>query len=177
MNKRILILLFVLFSTCICAVAQQQDDPWAKYVPRKLSELIKASKTDDLQQEPGVAIFTGSTTIKARMIYVGQSRPVPEDKKSLIKLWMQSNGFSEEHFQMLAEEFLFSEAGVEYWLPVQSVLIPHFKKEMRKGDSLDLFTAWIGVTFAEPGKRRPVFLVNEFEKVSKTRTKSRTPKQ
>jgi len=65
----------------------------------------------------------------------------------------------------------------EYWLPVQSVLIPHFKKEMRKGESLDLFTAWMGVTFAEPGKRQPVFLVNEFEKVSKTRTKSRTPRQ
>lgn len=167
MNKRIPILLLVLFSTCICALSQQQDDPWAKYVPRKLSEVIKTSKTDDLQQEPGVAIFTGSTTIKARMIYVGQSRPIPADKKSLIKLWMQSNGFSEEHFQMFAEEFLFSEDGVEYWLPVQSVLIPHFAKEMRKGESLDLFTAWIGVTFAEPGKRQPVFLVNEFQKVEK----------
>lgn len=77
---------------------------------------------------------------------------------------MQSNKYSEDTFQMFTEEFLFAEDGVEYWLPVQSVLIPHFKREMSKGQSLDLFTAWIGVTFAEPGKRQHIFLVNEFEK-------------
>ena len=169
MNKSISLLLLVLFSTCICALSQQQDDPWAKYIPRKLSDVIKANNTADMQQQPGIAIVTGSTTIRARMIYVGRSRPIPDDKRSLIKLWMQSNRYSEEVFQMFVEEFLFSEDGVEYWLPVQSVLIPHFKKEMRKGESLDLFTAWIGVTFAEPGKRKHVFLVNEFEKVEKRR--------
>ena len=167
MKKRILLLLLVLVSTYVCAMSQEQDDPWAKYVPRKLSEVVKANNTADMQQTPGVAIVTGSITIKARVIYVGRSRPIPQDKKSLIKLWMQSNKFSEEVFEMFAEEFLFSEDGVQYWLPVQSVLIPHFKKEMHKGESLDLFTAWIGVTFAEPGKRKHVFLVNEFEKVEK----------
>ena len=72
-----------------------------------------------------------------------------------------------------AEELLFSEDGIEYWLPVQSVLIPHFKRELSKGESLDLFAAWIGVTFAEPGKREHVFLVNEFEKADKNRVKRR----
>jgi len=75
---------------------------------------------------------------------------------------------------MFAEEFLFSEDGIEYWLPVQSVLIPHLKTEMRKGQSLDLFTAWIGVTFAEAGNRQHVFLVNEFEK-TETPRKQRRP--
>lgn len=166
MTRTVSLLLLVLFPTCICALSQPQDDPWAKYVPRKLSEVIKANDAD-VQQQPGVTILVGSTTIKARLIYAGQSRPIPDDKKSLIKLWMQSNKYSEEVFDMFKEEFLFSEDGVEYWLPVQSVLIPHFKSEMRKGERLDLFTAWIGVTFAEPGKRKHVFLVNEFEKVEK----------
>src|SRR5258705_7295884 len=170
MKKSIPLLLLVLLSACICALSQQQEnDPWAKYRPRKLSEVIKANNSADMQQQHGIAIITGSITIKARLIYGGRSRPIPDDKRSLIKLWMQSNRYSEEAFQTFAEEYLFSEDGIEYWLPVQSVLIPHFKTEMRKGQSLNLFTAWIGVTFAEAGKRQHVFLVNEFEKTEKPR--------
>ncbi len=68
---------------------------------------------------------------------------------------------------MFTEEFLFTEDGIQYWLPVQSVLIKHFENEMHEGDSVDLFAAWIGATFAEPGKREHVFLVNEFEQIEK----------
>jgi hypothetical protein len=57
---------------------------------------------------------------------------------------------------------------------VQNVLIPYFKEEMRAGESVDLFAAWIGITFAEPGKRQHVFLVNEFERPEQT--KPTTPK-
>ena len=166
--KRFSLLLMVLLHYSISALPQQQaDDPWAKYLPRKLSEVIKANNSADMQQQEGVAIVVGSSPFKARVIYTGQSRPIREDKKSLIKLWMQSNKYSEDHFQMFAEELLFSEDGIEYWLPVQSVLIPHFKRELSKGESLDLFAAWIGVTFAEPGKRQHVIIVNEFEKADK----------
>jgi hypothetical protein len=172
--KSFSLLLMVLLHYSICALPQQQDDnPWAKYLPRKLSEVIKANNSADMQQQQGVAIVVGSSPFKARVIYRGQFRPIPEDKKSLIKLWMQSNNYSEDHFQMFAEELLFREDGIEYWLPVQSVLIPHFKRELSKGESLDLFAAWIGVTFAEPGKREHVFLVNEFEKADKKRVKRR----
>jgi hypothetical protein len=170
MKRRLSILLLVLLHSGFCALAQQQgNDPWAKYIPRKLSEVVKANDSADMQQDQGVAIVLGSAPFKARLIYTGQARPIVDDKRSLIKLWMQSNKYSEEHFQMFAEEFLFTEDGVEYWLPVQKVLIPHFKREMSKGESLDLFAAWIGVTFAEPDKRQHVFLVNEFEKADKNR--------
>ena len=75
---------------------------------------------------------------------------------------------------MFDEEFLFVEDSAEHWLPVQNVLIPHFKEEMRAGESVDLFAVWIGITFAEPGKRQHVFLVNEFEKPQQTKsTKSK----
>lgn len=174
--KLLAVLLSVLFLTSIGALSQEQDDPWSKYVPRQLGDVVKANNTADMQQQPGVAIVTGSITIKARTVYVRRSRPIPEDKRSLIKLWMQSNRYSEEVFEMFVEEFLFSEDGVEYWLPVQSVLIPHLKSELRKGERVDLFTAWIGVTFGEPGKRKHVFLVNEFARVEKTK-KARLPQK
>jgi len=70
---------------------------------------------------------------------------------------------------MFDKEFLFLEDSREYWLPVQNVLIPHFKEEMHEGESVDLFAAWIGITFAKPGKRQHVLLVNEFEKPEQTK--------
>ena len=148
-----------------CAYAQQRDeDPWAKYVPGKLNDVIRANSSGNEQQQPGVDIAIGSATIKARVVYAGKSRPISDDKRSLIKVWMQSNKYSEEVFQMFTEELLFREDDVAYWLPVQSVLIPQLKKEIHQRESVDLFVAWIGITFAEPGKRQHVFLVNEFEK-------------
>lgn len=162
---------FFALTTCVSAQAQEED-PWAKYTPAKLSEVIKALTSSDMQNQNGVDI--GSRPLKTRVIYSGKSRSIPADKKSLIKFWMQSNKYSEEIFKMFDEEFLFVEDSAEYWLPVQNVLIPHFKEEMRAGESVDLFAVWIGITFAEPGKRQHVFLVNEFEKPQQTKsTKSK----
>jgi hypothetical protein len=62
-------------------------------------------------------------------------------------------------------EMLFIEDGVEFWLPVQNVLLPHLRKELRKGESITIFANWIGITYpGQGGKRTHVFLVNEFEK-------------
>lgn len=165
MTQRLLALIFLLTAFATCGFAQQQDeDPWAKYGPGKLSDIIKANSSPTMQRQRGVDIAVGSAAVKARVVYIGKSRSIPDDKRSLIKLWMQSNKYSEEMFQMFTEEFLFREDNIDYWLPVQSVLITHFKKEMRAGEPVDLFAVWIGITFAEPGKRQHVFLVNEFEK-------------
>ena len=175
MNRKLVRLILVFFSLTICALAQEKDeDPWAKYTPGKLSEIIKANTSPNMQNQGGVDFAVGSAPVRARVIYTGKSRPIPDDKRSLIKLWMQSNKYSEEIFKMFTEEFLFLEDSVEYWLPVQNVLASHFRKEMREGESVDLFAAWIGITFAEPGKRQHVFLINEFEKPEQN--KSAKPK-
>ncbi|HZE64891.1 MAG TPA: hypothetical protein VE056_13490 [Pyrinomonadaceae bacterium] len=167
-NGKLRLVLLAFFALTTCASAQGQDeDPWAKYTPDKLSEVIKAHTFRNMQNERGVDI--GSHPLRARVIYSGKSRPIPSDKKSLIKFWMQSNKYSEEILKMFDKEFLFLEDSREYWLPVQNVLIPHFKEEMHEGESVDLFAAWIGITFAKPGKRQHVLLVNEFEKPEQTK--------
>jgi hypothetical protein len=171
MNRKFSALVLVIFAFTFCASAQ--DDPWAKYKPGKLSSVIKANTYPNMQGAGGVDIVVGSAPVKARVIYTGKSRPIPEDKRSLVKLWMQSNRYSEEEFQMYTEEFLFTESGIEYWLPVQTVLIESFKKELSEGERVDLFAVWIGITFAKPGKRQHVFLVNEFEKPEQNRPAKR----
>jgi hypothetical protein len=62
-------------------------------------------------------------------------------------------------------EMLFIEDGVQFWLPVQDVLLPHLRREMQKDESVILFANWIGVTYPERARSGlHVFLVNEFEK-------------
>src|SRR5688572_13820864 len=99
MKKSVPLLFPVVVTGCIWAFSQQQEnDPWEKYRPRKLGEVVKANNSVDMQQQPGVNLVVGSITIKARVIYGGKSRPIPADKRSLIKLWMQSNRYPEEAF-------------------------------------------------------------------------------
>jgi hypothetical protein len=49
------------------------------------------------------------------------------------------------------------EAGVDYWVPVQEVLVPAMKREFRPGEEIELFTIYIGQVDG-----RHIFLVNEF---------------
>lgn len=58
---------------------------------------------------------------------------------------------------------LFKECDNEYWIPVQKQVIPHFAKELKKGDMVSLFIVRVG---GEKAKDRWdwLFIVNEFQK-------------
>lgn len=49
------------------------------------------------------------------------------------------------------------EAGIEYWVPVQEVLVPSMKVELGAGQEVELFMIYIGQVAG-----RHLFLVNEF---------------
>lgn len=163
--------IFALALSCLLAVSafpqENVDDPWAKYTPGKLSKITQAEAFQNMQEMGGVTLGIPATPIRARVTYMGKLRPISDDTRSLVMLWMQSNRYSEEIFNMYSREGLFVEDSVEYWLPVQSTLLPHMDEELKEGDSVDLFVVWIGITFAEPpGKRQHVFIVNEFRTVA-----------
>jgi hypothetical protein len=80
----------------------------------------------------------------------------------LIAGWIKTTGRSPEIAKVFDTEFLFLEDSVEYWLPVQSQVIPFFAKELKKGDKVTLYTIWIG-GYKCAGKWDWIFLVNEFE--------------
>ncbi|HNX49574.1 MAG TPA: hypothetical protein PKL08_05385 [Thermoanaerobaculaceae bacterium] len=44
----------------------------------------------------------------------------------------------EEQRKLFEQEMLFNEGGTDYWLPVQSPLIPFFQQEVKAGDSVTL---------------------------------------
>jgi hypothetical protein len=77
---------------------------------------------------------------------------------------MESIGTSQAA-ERFGTEMLFVEEGAEFWLPVQDVLLPHFRKELKAGERVTVLANWIGITSPESdGSRQHVFLINEFEK-------------
>jgi hypothetical protein len=58
------------------------------------------------------------------------------------------------------KELRFTEADVEYWVPVQSPLLAYFEKELKRGDPVDLFVIWYGANLT-PGQIDWGYLVND----------------
>ncbi len=63
---------------------------------------------------------------------------------------------------MFEDEYLFTEDKVEYWLPVQNKVASYFGEELKKGDTVTLFVAWLGAR-KEAKDIDYIFLTNEFE--------------
>jgi hypothetical protein len=146
-----------------CAVAQQSgEDTWARYRPGKLSSTIQAHSSRAGSSDKGVDL--GSDAVRARVTYTGRSRPTSATKQRFIAFYMASIG-TPEFSEKFMTEMLFVEDGVQFWLPVQDVLLPHLRREMQKGEGVILLANWIGITYPErAGSGLHVFLVNEFEK-------------
>jgi len=155
-------------------ISAQDQDPWEKYQPRTLDQIIKNHAAKVLDDPDIVMSFSdGSTAVltrdsfasRVKVTYTGRSRSIPPKRKELIKDWLTVTypDRRDEYFKLWDTEFLFTETLIEYWLPVQSPLIQALQEELRKGDDVTLFVAWAGAR-KESGKVDWVFLVNEFEK-------------
>ncbi|MGH9765859.1 MAG: hypothetical protein ACREAB_00375 [Blastocatellia bacterium] len=155
-------------------VSDQDQDPWKKYQPRILDQIIKLHATKVLDNPEVLMTFSdGSAAVltrdsfpsKVKITYTGQSRSIPQKRKELVKDWVTTTygANREEYVKLFDTEFLFIEDSVEYWLPIQSQLIQPLKDELKKGEEVILYVAWIGAR-KESDKIDWVFLVNEFEK-------------
>jgi len=148
--------------------------PLEKYQPRTLDQIIKLQATKVFDNPDILMNFSdGSTAVltrdsfpsKVKVTYTGRSRIISAKRKELIKDWLTTTygRDSKELVKLFDTEFLFTEAGIEYWLPIQGQLIESFNEELKKGEVVILYVAWIGAR-KESDKIDWVFLVNEFEK-------------
>jgi hypothetical protein len=156
------------------SISAQDQDSWKHYLPRTLDQIIKnhaAKVLDDPDIEmsfpdKSTAVLTrDSFPSKVKVTYTGRSRTISPKRKELIKDWLTTiyPDRRDEYLKVWDTEFLFTETLIEYWLPVQSPLIQPLQEELRKGDDVTLYVAWVGAR-KESGKVDWVFLVNEFEK-------------
>ncbi len=96
--------------------------------------------------------------------YVGQIRPMTDDEAVFV-----SNSFKAVHQERMAalyaQSMLFQSNGKDYWLPVQSSVVPYFSKELRAGEKIDLYVLQSGGFLAKSGWEW-LFLVEDFQKPS-----------
>ena len=161
--------MIVVFAVVLNVVAQ---DSWDAYKPRTLKEFETISqrsrKNPDVVQrnpknEPVLLLSYDSYQSKVRVVYSGESRKVSAERTDLIRFWLSILSKPKELADMFEDECLFSENKVEYWLPVQKQVASYFAKELKKGDTVTLYVAWVGGLYKANGFDN-VFIVNEFEK-------------
>ena len=164
-----LMLISLLLTPYVAARQESAGDTWARYKQGTLSGVIKAHAISTEGSDEGVNL--GSDPVRARVIYTGISRPTVAAKRQFISFYMDSVG-NPEFANKFMTEMLFIENGVKFWLPVQDVLLPYFRDELRPRESVILFAEWIGTTYPEKGANGlHVFLVNEFERAGASNTR------
>jgi hypothetical protein len=166
MGKSKLFLLQLLLLLACCSQSFAQGFPWNDFKPRTLKEIVALDATEIEQSERKNSVILHADTLLSvvRVKYTGKSRRISETKKGFLQNWAQTfTGDGVKYAAMYEEDLLFTEDGVEYWLPVQKRVIPHFAKELKEGDAVDLYLVRAGGVCVKKACDW-FFLVEEFQK-------------
>lgn|SRR5437870_1579245 len=147
-----------------------QGFPWKEFERRTLKDIVALNESEDVEDRKRLPnqnrmIMRGKILSSVvRVSYMGESRPISEERKKFIELWAGSY-FSQtpDYATHYESEFLFKEDNDEYWLPVQKQVASYFPKELQKGEVVDLYLIRPG-GLSITGKTDWVFLVEEFLK-------------
>lgn len=101
-------------------------------------------------------VITQDIPIRSKVTYSGEFRNLPADSRRLIADWAETMDVPGPP-QAFRRELKIVEAGSEYWVPVQEVLVPSMNSELRPKEEIELFMIYIGQVDG-----RHIFLVNEF---------------
>jgi hypothetical protein len=159
---------FALLLACSLHVRAQSDFPWDKYQTRTFAEMVKRNAADaadgDARNDDKLSIlFSGDPTYsQVRVTYTGATRKLAGAHKTHMEEWGKSFGVESRVVALFDTEMLVTECGLDYWLPVQSQVLPHFEKELKKGDPVTLYTMFAGGRKID-GRWDWFFLVNEFQ--------------
>jgi len=149
--KRVTLALGVSVSVFTVAPGDVQSFDFSRYRPLAIGELVK-----NYPGQEGLAIVP-DIPIRAKVLYFAEFRDLRDDSRRLIVAWAESMNLPRVP-RAFQREMKISEAGIEYWVPVQEVLVPSLKAELGPGEEIELFMIYIGQVYG-----RHVLLVNEFE--------------
>jgi hypothetical protein len=134
---------FVVLIANLCAGAQ---DDWHTYPFREIKELVK--QEDDLYRQSGsrgdIVISAKPFPAKTLVTYTGMKRPAGHYTKVFIRLWVTSRNVPPGNVDLLVEEHLFKEKGVEYWMPVHAKVAPTLQNEFKPGDEITIYYFYLG---------------------------------
>lgn len=139
-----------------------------KYVVGTLRQIIEyhsdfAADPKNRSEKQELGFSADQVPTKVRVKYTGVIHPIPQTRKEMLYYWTKSYKVSPQYTSLFKQEMLFKEGSDDHWLPVQTQLIPFFRKELKNGDEVDLFTIWVGYRVTRESVDW-LFLVNEFQK-------------
>ncbi|GEM_PF-671048 len=163
------------FAVIVClllasAAANGQGFPYDDFLPRTLKQIIEENiATQNATQKYAtsptqIIIDADPLPSVVRMIYSGKTRPLGESRLNYLKLWLQSTAKKPDFINLYNQEMLFSEEGTEYWLPIQTQLIPYFRKEIAEGRPVDVYLIRMGGQLLPEKDWDWMFIVEEFRK-------------
>ncbi|HEX6278511.1 MAG TPA: hypothetical protein VFZ49_00730 [Pyrinomonadaceae bacterium] len=116
--------------------------------------------------KPHASFSYNSYPTSAAVKFTGESRKISDTTQSLISIWLETLGKSKDLAKRFEFEFKYIEDGVEYWIPTQHPLPERFSKEVKSGESITIYLAWVGIEF-ENSTPKMLAIVNEFTNVQK----------
>lgn len=137
-----------------------QKGTWANYQAGTLQD-VEAELAPPKPE--GVGQTSTGLPVKVTVSYRGESRPVSDANRDAIATFAdaQETPPQPDITALFTEEYLFTEAGKDYWLPLQKQMIPFLNQELTPGDQVQLLALWIGYSHPQ-GDVNHTFLVNEF---------------
>ena len=140
---------------------------YERYVVRTLREVIVSHSRSEATTGANVLLTGDTFPSKVRVTYTGSFRKVSPLRKQHLDMLAGSFNVDPKVIARYDTEMLFKEGDDEHWLPVLRELIPFFEKELTKGESVVLYTEWVGARKID-NKWEWIFLVQEFQKPSKS---------
>jgi hypothetical protein len=145
------------------------------YEPRTLKEVVKNSASGESRgdKKDSLKIYGDISPSRVSVTYTGSSRPLPQVKRDVLLQWARLYaGFPEGFTAPYETEMLFVEKGVKYWLAVRKEALPHLRKEMKKGDPVELFLIRLGAARSSH-RWESMILVESFQKTNTARGSGR----
>lgn len=123
---------------------------------------IPEGKTDNVYQYNGRGV---NNPYKVKLIYKNEYRKISPKKMEFLRNWgkfLKSINGAEDHFKLFEDETLLADGDKEYWMPIQSQLVPALKDEVKLNGLVEVFIMFPG-TYLESGEVNWVFIINEFK--------------
>lgn len=146
-TSRTLLFLILLLAVCNTTSFAQGGFPWGDFQRRTLKDIVSldAKEISESERENKVILHADMLLSVVRVKYTGKSRAISDAKRKFLKAWAQNFSQSpDEYAAQYEKDMLFTEDGVDYWLPVQKKVIPYFSKELKEGDEVDIYLVRAG---------------------------------
>ena len=145
----------------------RESDTWDRYIKKDINE-IKDVFQDLTDFGPNGTVIINARAhhypIRFIAVYLDQYRNMSNDNRTMLKYWGESMQIPSEFIAAFKQELHIEHKGQKYWFPVQSSLVTFLRKEMQKGDRIELYTMLLGTMKTEK-QVEWIFIINEFQKV------------